>query len=76
MKLLLCTFFLVLLCSASVYSLQCYTCQTEDCKTPTECPASSHFCKTVSSPNGFSRTCEEFCVPDVNTYCCEEDLCV
>lgn len=105
----------------SVHSLQCFTCENEDCKIPTECPSSSNFCKTVSSrkwlillqrhmfisnvhgctdsvyihymmsemsgishslpsfvavsANEFSRTCEEFCVPGVNTFCCQEDLC-
>ncbi|KAB5550636.1 hypothetical protein PHYPO_G00056080 [Pangasianodon hypophthalmus] len=75
MKLLLCTFILVLLCSASVHSLKCFTCENGNCKTPTECPAHSNFCKTVSSPDEFSRTCEEFCVPGVNTFCCQEDFC-
>ncbi|XP_062873402.1 lymphocyte antigen 6D [Trichomycterus rosablanca] len=75
MKLLLCTFVVVLLCTASVHSLQCYTCVDGNCKTPTDCPSSSNFCKTVSTPNELSRTCEEFCVPGVNVHCCQGDLC-
>uniref|UniRef100_A0A3B1J650 Si:ch211-207n23.2 n=1 Tax=Astyanax mexicanus TaxID=7994 RepID=A0A3B1J650_ASTMX len=65
MKLLVCALVLVLVCS---HSLKCFTCVNGNCKTATECPESSNFCKT-------SRTCEEFCVPGVNIYCCQEDLC-
>ncbi|KAI5626101.1 SAM domain-containing protein SAMSN-1 isoform X3 [Silurus asotus] len=57
MKLLLCTFFLVLLGSTSVLSLQCYTCSNGDCKVPTECPSPSNFCKTVASPKSQSWRC-------------------
>ncbi|KAG7321613.1 hypothetical protein KOW79_014471 [Hemibagrus wyckioides] len=75
MKLLVCMFLLVLLCSTPVHSLQCYTCENGDCKTPTVCPEHTNFCKTVSTPDVFTRTCEEFCVPGVDTFCCQEDLC-
>ncbi|XP_036411760.1 lymphocyte antigen 6D [Colossoma macropomum] len=75
MKLLLCSLVLVLLCSTTVHSLRCYTCLGTDCKTPTECPESSNFCRTSSAPGAYSRTCEEFCVPDVNVFCCQQDLC-
>ncbi|KAF5899607.1 lymphocyte antigen 6D-like, partial [Clarias magur] len=47
MKLLVYAFVLVLLCTTSVHSLQCYTCENGDCKTPIDCPTSSNFCKTV-----------------------------
>ncbi|XP_051520823.1 lymphocyte antigen 6D-like [Myxocyprinus asiaticus] len=75
MKMLVCALIMVLLCSASVHSLTCYNCVDGNCKTPTECPASSNYCKTVSTPDVFARTCEEFCVPGVNVYCCNTDLC-
>ncbi|KAM9469544.1 lymphocyte antigen 6D [Clarias gariepinus] len=75
MKLLVCAVILVLLCTTSVHSLQCYTCENGDCKTPTDCPTSSNFCQTVVTSDELLRTCEEFCVPGVNTYCCSEDLC-
>ncbi|XP_016334973.1 lymphocyte antigen 6D [Sinocyclocheilus anshuiensis] len=75
MKMLVCALIVLLLCSASVHSLTCYTCVDGDCKTPNECPASSNFCKTVSTATVFSRTCEEFCVPGVNIHCCTSDLC-
>ncbi|KAI4902344.1 hypothetical protein NFI96_014076 [Prochilodus magdalenae] len=79
MKLLLSTLVLalvlVLMWSTTVHSLKCYTCVDGNCKVPTECPESSNFCKISVSYDSLSRTCEEFCVPGVNVYCCQEDLC-
>ncbi|XP_031430021.1 lymphocyte antigen 6D-like [Clupea harengus] len=75
MKLLLCTLILGLLCCTTVHTLRCYTCVDDNCKTESDCPADSNFCKTVSTAQEFSRTCEEFCVPGINTYCCMSDLC-
>ncbi|KAG9264890.1 lymphocyte antigen 6D isoform X3 [Astyanax mexicanus] len=75
MKLLVCALVLVLVCSETVHSLKCFTCVNGNCKTATECPESSNFCKTVVGYDSLSRTCEEFCVPGVNIYCCQEDLC-
>ncbi|KAK1786357.1 hypothetical protein P4O66_018059, partial [Electrophorus voltai] len=46
-----------------------------DWKTPTECPASNNFCRTISTSTTFSRTCEEPCVSEVNVHCCHTDLC-
>ncbi|XP_062408625.1 lymphocyte antigen 6D [Sardina pilchardus] len=75
MKILLCTLVLGLLCIATVDALRCYTCVNENCKTVTECPAESNFCKTISTPDELTRTCEEMCTPGVNTHCCMTDLC-
>ncbi|XP_063061235.1 lymphocyte antigen 6D [Engraulis encrasicolus] len=75
MKALLCTLILGLVFSTTVHSLRCYTCVDGDCKTETQCPAESNFCKTVSTPDELKRTCEEICIPGVNTYCCMSDLC-
>ncbi|XP_031716402.1 lymphocyte antigen 6D [Anarrhichthys ocellatus] len=77
MKVLLLTLML-LLCSAQVLTLRCYTCGDENddiCKEVTDCPESSYFCKTFESDTQFSRTCEEFCVEDHLTTCCTSDLC-
>ncbi|XP_068568940.1 lymphocyte antigen 6 complex, locus D [Cebidichthys violaceus] len=77
MKVLLLTL-LLLLCSAQVLTLRCYVCrdaQDEYCKTETDCPPSSHFCKTFESDVQFSRTCEQLCAEDQYTTCCSTDLC-
>ncbi|XP_066518614.1 lymphocyte antigen 6D [Hoplias malabaricus] len=76
MKLLLCCCLLLLLYSTTVHSLKCYTCVNGDCKTPTECPESSKFCKTTVFYDSFSQTCEEDCTAGENVYCCQYDLCV
>ncbi|KAF3847935.1 hypothetical protein F7725_020963 [Dissostichus mawsoni] len=47
MKVLLLTLVL-LLCSAQVLSLTCFTCEGDvNCKAETVCPASSQYCKTM-----------------------------
>ncbi|XP_018604079.2 lymphocyte antigen 6D [Scleropages formosus] len=76
MKVLLCSLLLVLLCTTQVQALRCYTCEGDStCKTETECPPSSQYCKTEVSANTFSRTCEEFCINSFSVSCCTEDLC-
>ncbi|KAK9520590.1 hypothetical protein VZT92_020464 [Zoarces viviparus] len=79
MKVLLLTLLLLLLlCSAQVLTLRCYTCSDENddiCKEATDCPESSFFCKTVESDTQLSRTCEQYCVEDYSTTCCSDDLC-
>ncbi|XP_008279875.1 lymphocyte antigen 6D [Stegastes partitus] len=67
---------LLLLCSTQVLTLKCYTCDGDlDCKTETDCPSSSQYCKTIVHGDEFSRTCENSCVDDDFTICCDEDLC-
>ncbi|XP_037328104.2 lymphocyte antigen 6D [Pungitius pungitius] len=76
MKVLLPT--LLLLCSAQVLTLRCFTCRDGSdgiCKEATDCPTSSHFCKTFENDTQFSRTCEDFCVEGQHTTCCKSDLC-
>ncbi|XP_069045882.1 lymphocyte antigen 6D [Lepisosteus oculatus] len=76
MRMLLCAALLLLLCSSQVQSLKCYTCENDPkCKTETECPPSSQFCRTEATATAFSRSCEEICVPSVTVTCCTEDLC-
>ncbi|XP_029302835.1 lymphocyte antigen 6D-like [Cottoperca gobio] len=67
---------LLLLCSTQVLTLRCYTCGgIWNCNAQTECPASAQYCKAVWLGEQFDRTCEEYCVEDEYTYCCQEDLC-
>ncbi|XP_022074072.1 lymphocyte antigen 6D [Acanthochromis polyacanthus] len=67
---------LLLLCSTQVLTLKCYTCDDgADCKTETDCPPSSVYCKTTAHGDEFSRTCEEDCDEDFFTTCCQQDLC-
>ncbi|KAG7470562.1 hypothetical protein MATL_G00115180 [Megalops atlanticus] len=76
MKVLLLCLLLVLLCAPQVHSLRCYTCDGDPtCKTPTECPASSMYCRTEVTGTVFSRTCEEKCVEKFGVTCCMDDLC-
>ncbi|XP_047450240.1 lymphocyte antigen 6D [Mugil cephalus] len=78
MKVLLITLLLVLLCSAQVLTLTCYTCENEHdatCKIETDCPTNAAYCKTFQRGNQLSRTCEEFCAEDYYTTCCQGDLC-
>ncbi|KAI7803483.1 lymphocyte antigen 6D [Triplophysa rosa] len=75
MKVLACALVVMLVCSVTVHSLRCFTCQGDNCKVETECPASANYCKTAASVDFLSRTCEEFCTPEVNVHCCSEDLC-
>ncbi|KAL4647230.1 lymphocyte antigen 6D [Arapaima gigas] len=76
MKILLCGLLLVLLCTAQVQALQCFTCEGDPaCKKVTTCPESSQYCRTEVSATVFSRTCEENCVASFSVSCCTTDLC-
>ncbi|XP_029302769.1 lymphocyte antigen 6D [Cottoperca gobio] len=69
---------LLLLCCTQVLTLRCYTCvgeDDEDCKVETECPATAQYCMTMQYGGELSRTCQDYCAEDDNTYCCQEDLC-
>ncbi|KAF4116106.1 hypothetical protein G5714_003595 [Onychostoma macrolepis] len=75
MKALVCALVLMLVCSTTVHSLQCFTCVGDDCKVRTECPPSANFCRTEATAHSLSRTCEESCTPAENIHCCNHDLC-
>ncbi|TRY98975.1 hypothetical protein DNTS_001241 [Danionella cerebrum] len=79
MKNLFCVLVLMVICSATVNSLQCFTCVDGFCKIKTECPPSANFCRTEANLTYVSRTCEEFCTPGetLNTEisCCTQDFC-
>ncbi|KAG1967960.1 hypothetical protein F2P79_003099 [Pimephales promelas] len=75
MKALVCALALLLVCSTTVHSLQCFTCVEDDCKVATQCPPSANFCRTEATASHLSRTCEDTCTPGENVHCCDHDLC-
>ncbi|RVE64552.1 hypothetical protein OJAV_G00126960 [Oryzias javanicus] len=78
MKVMLISMVLLLLCSAQVLTLKCYTCDGENdkiCKTETVCPPLKDYCRTYQKGDVFSRSCESLCAEDYFTTCCTTDLC-
>ncbi|XP_076002914.1 uncharacterized protein LOC142995914 [Genypterus blacodes] len=73
---------LMLLCSTQVFALRCYTCNVTDnddeCKTVTECPSTSNFCKTAEIGEQIQLSCADTCDQDTsnNVWCCSTDECV
>lgn len=47
---------------SAVHSLRCFTCEGDDCKVETECPASANYCKTAASGKWWDkcRTTEKY----------------
>ncbi|XP_012880607.1 PREDICTED: lymphocyte antigen 6D isoform X1 [Dipodomys ordii] len=73
-------------------ALRCHVCNSStNCKEPQSCPASSKFCRTITtveplSGNLIRKDCADWCTPSsiqpgqvssgsVTTECCQGDLC-